>query len=378
VTTHRVRIVGPLASAVTLDPTANDAAWQAVAAPTGVEWVATTADAVLPLVMQPMAVDRPEDLVLRRVWLQTWQAGGTVQQRAAFRFEAAGEQATVELPPSISASEVEVLLDGQLADVAARERGRLAVSLPKSSVEPKAPPAHTLELRYRQPAHDGLVTRDTLTPPQLVGSSALNEVYWHLVLPGDRHVIRAPTQYVTVDQWQWLGAFWGRHPSRPQADLETWVGATAHAPPSAAQSEYLYSGLAPLSSIEVITAPRWLIVLVASGVALAVALVWMHVPAMRRPWIVLAAAAAIAALAVAYPTPALLLAQASLAGWILATIAVFLQRRTSASTVRMPSTTGSTNLRLRTLARPETMATPVLPTASGTPTAPASTAESSR
>jgi hypothetical protein len=371
---NRVRLLGPQSAAAALDPTVEQSEWQTVAADatkvgTSTELVASGRQPTLPLLLQPIARDLPQATVVQRVWLQTWRAGNTIQDRAAFRIQTVGQSATVELPPLVPPEGVEVLVDGQLAEVVAREKGRLVVGLP--SAESDAPQLHTLEVRYRRPATLGVVTREVFTPPQLVGSSALNEVYWHVVLPGDTHVVGAPAQLVPVHHWQWLATFWGRQPTKSQTDLETWVRAATLAAPEAGQSEYLYNGLAPVASIEIVTAPRWLIVLSASGMVLAVALLWMQVPAVRQPWIALVIAVATAALAVAYPGPALLLAQASVLGWIAATIAVSLRRRVGDSTVRLPpATAGSTNLRFRPLGRPESVITPALPTASSIPTAP--------
>jgi hypothetical protein len=134
-----------------------------------------------------------------------------------------------------------------------------------------------------------------------------------------------------------------------------------------------------VASIEIVVAPRWLIVLAASACVLATVLTWLFVPAVRRPWAAIVAAALIAALAVAYPEPAILLAQASVVGWIAATIAVALKRRTGDLTVRQPSpTAGSTNLRFRPLSRPESVISPAVPAASGTPAASRGTSEAER
>ena len=214
------------------------------------------------------------------------------------------------------------------ADVASREAGRISVQLAPPSDDRGAESdqlaavrPHTLELRYRRASSDRVLTRRRLTPPQMVGMKALTDVYWQIVLPGDRHVIQSPPQLAAASEWQWLGSFWGRRPTRSQAELEQWVGASTQQAPTAAQNEYLYSGLAPVSSIEVVTAPRWFIVLVSSGSVLALALAWIYVPAVRRRWVVVAVACLLAGLAVAYPTPAMLIGQASVLGVVLAALA---------------------------------------------------------
>jgi hypothetical protein len=355
VTEMRAKVYAPREIGIALDPAVDASTWTAVEAVgqdsderADSEFVAAKPEALLPLLLRAVDLNTPSATVVDRVWLQTWITDDMRQERAAFRFRSVGRLVTVELPPDTVANEVEVLLDGEPADVASREAGRIAVRLApaatgaenEASAVDDADP-HTLELRYRRATNDRIVTRRRFTPPQWIGMTALSEVYWQIVLPGDLHVIRAPQQLAAASQWQWLGNFWGRRPTRSHAELEEWVGAASQLPPSAAQNEYLYSGLAAVSSIEIITAPRWLIVLVASGGVLAVALAWTNVPAVRRRWMLVGVASLLAGFAAAFPTPTMLLAQASVLGVGLAALAAMIARlgsRTSQWHLPMPTT----------------------------------------
>jgi len=377
---NRATITSVPELAVSLDAS-NGSAWQRAGeagADSTLTIVATKPRPELLLRIDPSSPNRRQTTVVQRVWLQTWQAGSTVQDRAVFRFCTSRPAATVELPPLVSADEVEVLVDGKLAEVSTRQAGRLQLDLPLGE-QGDGPVAHTLELRYRRPAATGLLASQEFTPPQLVGSSTLSEIFWQFVLPGDRHIARVPAQLVPVDAWQWLEIFFGRRPTMTQAELEAWSGATAQLAPSAAQNVYLFSGLAPVASIEVLTAPRWLIVLVASGVVLALVILWTHVPAVRRGWIGLLAAAAIVALAVSFPTPAVLVAQASVVGILLSVVALVLRRRLTRPTWQSQPTTGSTNLRIRSSYRSESVVTPTaVPAPSGNPAPPIAVPENKR
>jgi hypothetical protein len=379
VESNRATIASAPELAVSLE-TSSGSAWQQAGtakANSAMTIVSTKPRPDLPLLIGPSSTDRPQATVVQRVWLQTWQVGGTIQDRAVYRIRMSGTAATVELPPLVSADEVEVLVDGKLAQRSTREAGRLLIELP-SAERADDSVAHTLELRYRRPAATGLLASQEFTPPQLVGSSTLSEIYWQFVLPGDRHIVQTPRQLVPVDGWQWLEVFSGRQPSMTQVDLEAWSGATAQLAPSTVQNVYLFNGLAPVTSIEVLTAPRWLIVLAASGVVLALAVLWAHVPFVRRGWIGLLAAAGIAALVVSYPTPAVLVAQASVLGIALAALALILRRRLSRPRWQPPPTAGSTNLRVRSSYRPESVVTPAVPTPSETPALPIAVSESKR
>lgn len=362
---HRVRLAAGPRIALALGDGAA-AAWREAAAMRADQSLVVDAigqQASLPLAMEPLVVNRPQDTKVTRAWLQTWQVGGMVQDRAVFQYHTSGSAVTVELPPQVATQEVEVLADGELAHVSARQEGRLVVDVPPQvrtalSAVGATPVSHTLELRYRRPAPLGLVARHEFTPPQLVGSSALSEVYWQVVLPGDRHVVQAPAALVPVEPWQWLEVFAGREAVKSQGEMEEWAGATKQLAPSAAQNAYLYSGLAPVASIEMLTAPRWLVVLAASGAVLAVVSLWMYVPAVRRGWLGVLLAAVVAGLAVAYPTPAVLLGQAAVLGVVLAGVSMWLQRRLVRPLPRPTTTSGSTNLRMRSSLRTDSYLSP--------------------
>jgi hypothetical protein len=304
--------------------------------------------------------------------LQSWFSGEMRQDRAAFRIRTTSSQVTVELPPRVSPAEVEVLLDGQAAMIASRDAGRIVAQLPQSAsqsaLRTAEPVSHTLELRYRQASRDSIVSWHNLTPPQVVGTTALSGLYWQIVLPGDRHVVRAPRQMASASEWQWLGSFWGRHPLRSQSELEDWVGASRQLPATGLQNEYLFTSLAPLSSIELVVAPRWLVVLVASACVLLLVLAWIYVPVIRRVQLLIAVAVFLAGLAIAFPVPALLLAQASILGIVLAGLALLvahLVQRPARWPVVLPA---GSSLRQPTPRVESIVMPPVAATASTSPT----------
>ncbi len=375
---QRAIVLAAAGDAVSLDPKAAGAAWKPAAsvpvteAGASAEFVADGSATYLPCVIRTVDANATPATTIERAWLQSWFSGGTRQDRAAFRVSTEGLQITVELPPQISPAQVEVLLDGQAADVVSRSRGRIVVALPQKSSQP-APrfaeaTSHTLELRYRQPSRRSLVARHDITPPQVVGTTALAGLYWQIVLPGDVHVVRAPRQMTSASQWQWFGSFWGQRPSRSQAQLEEWVGASTQLAATGSQNEYLFTGLAPLQSIEVVVAPRWLVVLAASAVVLLVVLAWIYLPVIRRGPLVVAIAFALAGLALAFPIPALLLAQASVLGLVLAGLAMLVARlvsRPSRWPIVLP---GGSSLRQPAPRAESIVMPPVAATASTSPT----------
>jgi hypothetical protein len=335
--THRVACRFEPRFTVSLDPTVDASKWQQISSSdestpnSAVGFVASRPEASLPLNVQTLNANSPTETFVDRVWLQTWVSGDERQERAAFRFRTAGTQATVELAPQ-TPDALEVLLDGERADILSREPGRVVVAVHQptvvadTSIGNETTFSHTLELRYRIPIRTALLTRHVMTPHQMVGSNALTESYWQIILPTDTHLIRSPRQMTAANVWQWLGSFWGRRPTRSQQELEEWSGVAGRSGPAESQNEYLFTGLAPVSTMQFVTAPRWLIVLVASATVLGLALVCIHVPAMRRPQMLGALACLLAGLGLAFPAAALLLAQASMLGLVLAVMTVFIAR----------------------------------------------------
>jgi hypothetical protein len=334
-----------------------------------------SANPELPIQIGPYAASRPQTTVVERVWLQTWQAGYIVQERAAIRFRTSDSTATVELPPNSTAAEIEVLVDGEIALGSIVQEGRVVVALPPTaSGEADRLPSHTLELRYRRSAPAGLVTRLSMTPPQLVGSSALCEVYWHIVLPGDRNILQASEGLIPVDSVQWLEVALGRAAAKSQEELEQWATASNQPEPSDTQNAYLYSALTP-TSIELVTAPRWLLVLGMSGAVLLLTIAWIYMPVVRRAWIAVAVALAVAALAVAFPSQAVLLGQAAVIGLVASALAVLLKRWSAVRKVYAAAAgAGSTNLRTRSSLRTDSYYSPspvpLTNLSSGTPASP--------
>jgi hypothetical protein len=189
------------------------------------------------------------------------------------------------------------------------------------------------------------------------------------------HIVDSPPQLASASQWQWLGSFWGQHLVMEQSDLEKWSGATPQIGPAQTDNQYLFSGLLPVSSVELVTAPRWLIVLVASSLALLLVAGCYYLPNRVRSWSLVAIGCTIIATAVAYPTAAALIAQASAIGLVLATLAMFASRLFAGSPRRAiaPSIAPST----RRVLTPRTDSIIMPPVAAAASTAPTVTLRAS-
>jgi hypothetical protein len=348
----------------------------------GVEFVAERPEPILPIAIGSVDSSGPSTTIVDRVWLQSWLAGGIEQDRAAFRLRTSGTQMTVELPPEATPGDVEVLVDGKPAEISARAAGRIVVRLGQASPTPteeREPATHTLEVRFRRPIPQTLIGGHRMTPPRIDGTTELSQIYWQIVLPADEHIIRSPAQLVSSSQWQWFGSFWGRRPVMSQTDLEKWVGASAQQAPATGDSQYLYTGLLPVSSISFVTAPRWLIVLLASAVALVVIAGWFYLPIATNPWMLLAAIVVIVSAAVACPTAAVLIAQASAVGIVLGSLSVLISRLAARPGRRMLAPPITPSSQRAAPPRTDSIAVPaVMATASTAPTVTLRTSDSER
>jgi hypothetical protein len=374
VNSERAIVRTPRGVFASLSPRADSSSWKAnephgtrSVPGTGYEFVAERAESTLPLVISAMDSSAPSATIVDRVWLQSWLSGGIEQDRAAFRFRSSNPQTTVELPPDAPPGEVEVLVDGQPAEVSSRAAGRIVVRLGRDAsnagdAATADATTHTLEVRFRHPFQQTLVTPLLLTPPQIDGTTELSQVYWQIVLPSDEHIIRSPNQLVSASEWQWLGSFWGRRPTMSQPDLETWSGASPQSSPVDADNQYVFTGLLPVSSIVIVTAPRWLIVLAASSSALVLLAGWYYLPVTARRWLLVALVFVIATAAISYPTAALLLSQASVIGVVLAALSVGISslmarpRRPPAAPTISPSSQRAITPRTDSIVIPSVMA----------------------
>lgn len=287
-------------------------------------WRATAVggEATLPLVVQRDSLEDMQNAILERAWLQSWVAGGAVQDRAVFQFRTPHASVHVDLPPALADLPMEVLLDGEAVDFQPAVRGRLSVALAHNSPRTR----HVLELRYHRPQQ--LVSGTTLRTalPKLVSRPMSAPVYWQLVLPRGWHVAQGPPD-MTSEAWLgWKSYRWGRQPTRSQSDLEQWIGATSAPSPPQTSSQYLYSAFeAPPTVAVVVTRQLWLVVgttLVAFGVGM----LCVYTPLAERLAFWLSLVLGLLALVFLYPELTLLLGQAILWGGLM-TLAVLVLRR---------------------------------------------------
>jgi hypothetical protein len=172
----------------------------------------------------------------------------------------------------------------------------------------------------------------------------VRQFYWQLVLPTHEHLVFAPSSYTREFRWAWANLFWQREPSLDQRELETWSG-TAPAGETARLAEetadayaarqhlasrstnrYLFSTVGALEPLQLYTMSRARLVLWGSLPLLLCGLLLIYFPSARHPGLLFALAVMVAAASLVDPDLALLVAQASTLGLVLAIAAVVLAR----------------------------------------------------
>ena len=117
-------------------------------------------------------------------------------------------------------------------------------------------------------------------------------MYRQVVLPGDACLLSASDEYVPEFAWSWRDFFLVRRPLLAQADLETWSGARHDTPVPERANIYLYSGFGSAPTLELTTAERTTVVLLAAGGVLLYCLALLYLAPMSRPALVLVVACA--------------------------------------------------------------------------------------
>jgi hypothetical protein len=287
--------------------------------------------------------------IIERGWIQTWLTDAARQDRALYRFSSSEEDLRIALPEGVSAGFLEVLLDGSRLPAPQLDRSNhLHLRLASS----RAPQKHLLELHYRF-AERPPIGELSFQAPKFRPGVWVRRLYWQLVLPANEHLLSAPAHFASEYRWTWDKILWRRQPALEQRDLEAWLEvptSTANASAAGvgedeivareqeiatATNRYLFSTVEAPDSLEVGTASRVKIVFVSSLGLLLTGLVLIYVPRARHAGFLLILAVLALTGSVLAPDVALLLAQASSLGLVLALVAVFLRRRVA---VPVPAT----------------------------------------
>ncbi len=276
--------------------------------------------------------------ILDQVWIQTWIAGSERRDRAVFRFRTNESHMRVRLPldDGVDSSSIELAVDHRKVTVEPPDDNHgITFTVPPSS--DGANSQHVVEVWYRFTAGRPARGRMTLESASLEAVDHAQRCYWQLILPRGEVAMWGSLDSSAELVWQgWFG--WTRKPLRQQADLERWIGAVRQDPIPPGTNRYLFTTFGAARQLELTTVSRSLLLLSASGIALAIGLLLIYVPALRHPAVLFVTGIALLTLAVAAPEISIQLAQAASLGVVLALSAhlfraALLRAQTAASAV---------------------------------------------
>jgi len=304
--------------------------------------VSTTWRAPLRLSVSTNPVAEQGAVVVARAWVQTWlirSEQSARQERAVFQFlmpetpnhrhndepSPSRQHVRVIIPRGAAIRRLSVWLDGDRVNDYAVDGQEIFVPLPPSEGGER----HRLELSYHFPAPTSETSLLQLELPRLGEDTWIRRMYWQVILPRRQHVLLEPEGFTAESRWGFHGYLWSRRPLLEQPELEAWVGAARRTPVSQATNRYLFSTSGRPVEVELRTAGRAWIVLIASGLALVAGLLLIYVPAARHPGTLFAAAVVLVAAGLIYPEPTMLVAQAAVLGLGLTLLAGLLHRSMS-------------------------------------------------
>lgn len=277
---------------------------------------------------------------IERAWIQSWLGETTRRDRAVYRLVTNRRQLNMRLPDGVVLPSIEVWLDGKRVAKPLAADDVLTIDMPSGEQQ-----EHVLELLYQLDQRAPRGGYLSLAAPRFDDNTFAQWTYWQVVLPREVHLISSPSTFTRAFQWAWEGMHWGRRPLWEQFDLENWVGAPHQTEVPSDTNRYLLSTLGVPTQLELRTANRALLVLVASGAALVAGLLLIYVPAVRHPGALFVATVALLAFALFSPELALLAAQAASLGVVLTLVAALLERLFSGRRmVEVPSSSTSARL----------------------------------
>jgi hypothetical protein len=255
---------------------------------------------------------------IEKAWIQTWLFGDQRRDRVLFRFASSGGRLGLQLPRGAQWDQVR--FNGLSVTLESSSQGQYFLRIPDAP----RPQSCLLDLQYHLQSSSTGRAQD-LEFARLVGDSWIQHGWLQVVVPGQRHVLWSPAELTSENSWVWRGLWWARQPRRSTAELNAWMDAAGVEPPPGAH-EYQYSFFGNTPHVELPVADRAWLVGLASAAALGLGLLLTYLPAFRDRRLLWIVAGCVAALAVVFPEPALVLAQSAALGIVLVAAALLLRR----------------------------------------------------
>jgi hypothetical protein len=285
---------------------------------------------------------QPRRTTVHTTWIRTTLADGVRQDRVAFRIETDEPRLELALPAGARADRVAAWVDQRqiastfvAATASSGESPRVRIELPTvrqaTGASRGATNLRTIELLYNIDAASSLPGARNWEPPLVLGDVWHARTLWEVIMPMNEHVVADPEDYTPEFAWQWNAVVkWGDTPILPilsrranqsPTELQRLTGATPQRIADGQTNRYLFSTNGPAKAIVFHTWSRSSIVLLASSLVIALALLFVYVSAAKRPAMLVLVGVSLLGVAVWSPATAILGAQAAVVGLLVALVA---------------------------------------------------------
>jgi hypothetical protein len=251
---------------------------------------------------------------VERAWLQTWFTGSLRHDRATYLLRSTSDSVTLQLPPEVL-REHQIFVQVQQRPIQPNISTTGVLTIPILPEQYNRPIEVTVDYRYTfNMSH----IQVPVNLPYFAKETAIQQQFWQIMLPPDRHIIGAPEGWTLEYDWTWNGLFWWRTPSIRKGDLGFYAEPAAVEPTISESSQYVFRHLQPPPYVTLYIVSRSWIVLGASGIALFIGLVLIYVPQSRYAGSLFGLGVALIAVLLYQPTLVLLMLQAAVFGVFLA------------------------------------------------------------
>jgi hypothetical protein len=272
--------------------------------------------------------------IVELAWIQSYLVSAARHDRVVYRFRTNDEEVRLRLPSGVAPERAAYWLDGRPTAVRgdADDASIVAVELSRES----AGATHVFEIAYSVANSSSGGRERAVDAPVWLDEAQTLKTVWQLALPEREYVLSDPAGMTPEFTWGWrplvrsgdrsFGFQWGRQPSLDERRLARESGAVQDMSLPERTNQYVYTTLGAPDRLSVAAAGRSLILLVASGAALAIGLTIMYLPSPRRGAAWLALAVLLVGGAALYPALTVLVAQAASFGLALTFISGAIRR----------------------------------------------------
>lgn len=284
-----------------------------------------------------------ESTQLDRVWIHSILTSSRRRDQAAFFLRTGGTQAQISMPNEPSAAAVRVWVNGkEVRPEASENNDVLTIPLDRTKLTDTVNDAFLIEaqLDFVERANVGTIYTSI---PELLDVSSCQSWVWQVTIPDNEYLVNSDDDLVLTQPWTWSGWFFSRGDHHKGQLFEDWIGTSQLKSPPGGNS-YVFTSLTPKQNVKLTTTSRRFLVTLASGAALAFGLMSIYIREFRRPIVLLLLAVFLAAAGLLFPGPAIMAAQASVVGVILAILGLctaILIRRLSLPHHVLPTTVPS-------------------------------------